>query len=270
MGVSVLLCLAGGGLLLRREANDRQAALLTQIDRLSAEQERLISRLDSDVRQTITNVQSAVDSRADERAAAAQTAAEQLREDIRAAISETRVPQSIAAQDVGDGHAQLTTPSDRGVHADFKIDVPGVSVRDAGSDAIVTFDSGLFVTGTILSPHAKALLTDLGHQLQPWVGRITVHVAGQTDSTPVPYARRYGDNAALGMARAMAVVDHLRATTGLPASLFSVGAAGESQAPYPNDTPDNRRRNRTVVLRISAKSSALDGGGNPPATSNAN
>jgi flagellar motor protein MotB len=48
------------------------------------------------------------------------------------------------------------------------------------------------------------------------------------------------------------VVEHLRATTGLPLSLFSVSSLGETQAPYPNDTPENAARNRTVELRIVA------------------
>jgi flagellar motor protein MotB len=127
-----------------------------------------------------------------------------------------------------------------------------VSLKPEGTESVVTFDVGLFSHGTNLNADAKSTLTALGRQLESHVGRINVSVVGHTDDVPLLLGQTYRDNVALGLARAMAVVNHLRATTNLPSNLFSISSFGESLPPYPNDTPDNRLRNRTVVIRISA------------------
>ncbi len=101
-----------------------------------------------------------------------------------------------------------------------------------------------------LKPEARDLLAALGRQLEPYVGQISVCVIGHTDDVPAPAGSVYRDNAGLAMARALAVVEHLRASASLPASMFSIRGLGEAAAPYPNDAPDGRARNRTVVIRI--------------------
>lgn len=134
---------------------------------------------------------------------------------------------------------------------EVRITVAGVSARTAASEVVVSFDSGLFGRGARLKSEAMTVLTALGRQLEPHIGRVSVHVVGFTDDVPMPAGDDYRDNTALGMDRSVAVVEHLRATAGLPANMFAVSSTGESGAPYPNDTQDNRIRNRTVVLKIS-------------------
>ena len=58
-------------------------------------------------------------------------------------------------------------------------------------------------------------------------------------------------SAALGMARAMKVVELLRAGGGLPADIFVLEGRDEKDSPHPNDTPQNKMRNRTVIVQIS-------------------
>ncbi len=127
----------------------------------------------------------------------------------------------------------------------------GVLVRREPDAVAVIFEAGLFARGKALKPEAAGRLTGFGRKLEPYVGKIAVEVIGYTDDRPLPAGGRYRDNFALGLGRAVAVVEHLRATSDLPARLFQVRSAGESQAPYANDTPENRLRNRTVVIRIS-------------------
>ncbi|MGH9768169.1 MAG: OmpA family protein, partial [Blastocatellia bacterium] len=137
------------------------------------------------------------------------------------------------------------------VQMDVRIAIPGVTLKPEGSALVVIFDEGLFTNGSVLKPEARILLASLGRQLAPHAGRITVTVIGHTDHWPMPAGRRYRDNAALGLARAVAVVERLRATAHLPGGAFSAVGAGEATPPYPNDA-HSHARNRTVTLRIAS------------------
>jgi len=131
------------------------------------------------------------------------------------------------------------------------IKVPGVSVRNQQNSTIVQFDEGLFRVAARLKPEAEEILSNLGHQLKPYAGRIAITVMGCTDLQPIPDGWIYPDNAALGMARAIAVVNHLKSKSGFLPSMFTLKSAGDLSAPYPNDTKENMRRNRTVIISIS-------------------
>jgi type VI secretion system protein ImpK len=139
----------------------------------------------------------------------------------------------------------------QGEPPNVNLKIPGASLRVERNDCVIIFDSGLFARGAELKPDAKTTLTELGRQLEPYVGRLALRVIGHTDDLPMPAEREFRDNIALGMARAVAVVDHLRATTRLPSSMFTMISPGEHLTPYANDTPENRERNRTVVIRLS-------------------
>jgi flagellar motor protein MotB len=130
------------------------------------------------------------------------------------------------------------------------IDLSSATVKTQENAVVVFFEEGLFLSLADLKPEAGALLSELGKQLQPHTSNISIRVVGHTDDIPVPRSWIYRDNTALGMARAVAVAEFLRNSARLPADLFLLQSAGESKAPYPNDTPANRLRNRTVVIRI--------------------
>jgi type VI secretion system protein ImpK len=124
------------------------------------------------------------------------------------------------------------------------------TVTSQKNELVVSFDEGLFLSRAALKPEAERLLAELGKQLKPHASTILIRVVGFTDDITVPDGWIYRDNAALGMARAVIVAEYLRNNAGLPVSLFLLQSAGDSEAPYPNDTPGNRLRNRTAVLRI--------------------
>jgi flagellar motor protein MotB len=145
-----------------------------------------------------------------------------------------------------------TTASDtkKKVPASLHLDVLGASLRRDGDEMVLSFAEGLFRRGVELRPEAQIALASLARQLEPWAGQLSVCVIGHTDDTPVPAGVPYRDNAALAMARAAVVVEHLRASASLPAGMFSVRGWGEIAAPYPNDSTANRVKNRTTVIRL--------------------
>ena len=133
----------------------------------------------------------------------------------------------------------------------IKPEISGISYRMEGNDGILVFHSGLFDGGANLKPEAKTLLSALSHQLEPYIGQISIVVVGHTNNIPMPPGQVYRDNFALGMARAVAVFEHLRQTAQLPSSIFYLCSAGEARPPYPNDKPNSRSLNQTVTLRLS-------------------
>ncbi len=134
---------------------------------------------------------------------------------------------------------------------EIEINVPGIIKRIDGNHVVLIFENGLFDNGAnILKPGAKHVLSLLGRQLRPYISKVLLRIIGHTDDLPLPAGSNYPDNESLGLARAAAVVDELRRTSHLPANMFYATAAGESYSPYPNDTRENRMKNRTVEMQI--------------------
>jgi outer membrane protein OmpA-like peptidoglycan-associated protein len=135
----------------------------------------------------------------------------------------------------------------------LSLKVPGATVKAQGDVRIVTFDSGIFMGGVRLSSAARRSLDALGRQLAPYGKRLSITVIGCTDNVPINMGGRYENNQDLGLARANEVAQHLQRSAKIPASVFQTLSYGERWTPYPNDTPENRARNRTAVLRISVR-----------------
>ena len=135
---------------------------------------------------------------------------------------------------------------------EVKISIPGVLVDTKDEQMVLIFETGLFLHQTELRTEIKSKLDLLANQLKPYIGRIQVNIEGHTDALPITRGWVYQDNISLGMQRAVTVIDYLRVKGQLPTKMFKASSVGEEQAIYPNDTPDNRLRNRTVVIRITA------------------
>jgi type VI secretion system protein ImpK len=133
---------------------------------------------------------------------------------------------------------------------EIEINVPGIIKKIDGSHVVLIFDKGLFDNGTnTLKPEAKHVLSLLGLQLRPYISKVLIGIIGHTDDLPLPGGSNYPDNESLGLARAATVIDELRRASNLPANMF-YAAAGEYYFPYPNDTRENRVKNRTVEMQI--------------------
>ena len=129
-----------------------------------------------------------------------------------------------------------------------KLNLSGVVLKSENGKTIISFDKGLFKRGTKLKTNACTILTALGKQLEPYKNQITLQVTGYTDDLPMPPGEKYPDNTSLGLSRALMVVEHLRATTGLSNVPFTI--RGTDRSPCPNDSYSSRLRNRTVSICI--------------------
>ncbi len=101
--------------------------------------------------------------------------------------------------------------------------------------------------GEKLSEEAKALLKKILPVLMYVENPVVIE--GHTDNIPLRFGGKYRDNFDLSLARAMAVADFLIAN-GLPESRISVAGLADLKPIAPNDTPENRRKNRRVELII--------------------
>jgi flagellar motor protein MotB len=129
----------------------------------------------------------------------------------------------------------------------LNLSLQGVQVTPVDGSLQVSFERGLFLFETYLSAEGLKMLTQLGQQLEPQANAIHITIIGFHDDT-----ERDG-YFSIGLLRALRVYDHLLASTQLAGSAFTLQPQGERPAPYPNDLPENRARNRTVMLIITVR-----------------
>jgi type VI secretion system protein ImpK len=125
---------------------------------------------------------------------------------------------------------------------------PGIVTEKTPNQVSVNFRNGIFQHGITLRPDAKKEIVGLARQLRPYADSISITVVGCTDDLPVRANSQYRGNVALRLARANAVFLLLTKTAGLPETSLSIQSSPFT--PYPNDSPDNQARNRTVILRV--------------------
>lgn len=128
------------------------------------------------------------------------------------------------------------------VLAGLDAEVPGTRVRRDHDELEVTFTRSLFRTDASFSPSGRRVLGRLGTRLRPYADRLVVTVIGYTDARPMRGGGPYASNLELGTARAAAVRELLRRTSGLPTSRIPVSSLGGVTGPHA----------KTATLRISA------------------
>lgn len=107
----------------------------------------------------------------------------------------------------------------------------------------ILFDRG----GATLTPEAQALIERLGGVLKS-IGMV-VNVSGHTDDIPIR-SGLYGSNYELSTARSTAVVIDLIERVGFPGEMIFPSGYGEYRPIAPNDSLENRARNRRVEFVI--------------------
>jgi chemotaxis protein MotB len=117
----------------------------------------------------------------------------------------------------------------------------------------LVFDSGVFTSLITPSDAAIKQLRQIADTLRPQMGSLKVIIEGHTDDKPLRKTSTYDGNDALALARAEAVRKILISNGRLPAAAVSARHAGGRKPPYPNNSDSNRRRNRTVVIRLVRK-----------------
>ncbi len=125
-------------------------------------------------------------------------------------------------------------------------EVEGITTRIEGNALIVTFNSSLFKYETLFTDPGKETLTQVGNLLRPYSGQISVDVAGFVDISET-------SRTDLNLLRATTVITYLQDTIPLPQSDFRIISSEGLGAPFDNNIPDERLKNRTVILIIRSK-----------------
>lgn len=134
--------------------------------------------------------------------------------------------------------------------ADWKI--PGTETFLSGGAYLVRFNDPVFISGDKISVEGMRALKAVAAKLVTLKPGTRVTVMGHTDDVPLSKPTpQFQSNADIAAARAKVATEHLaqfaRAGKGLA---FDSRAADLSQAPFPNDTPQNRRLNRTATVQV--------------------
>jgi chemotaxis protein MotB len=123
---------------------------------------------------------------------------------------------------------------------DIRIDARGLVVSLPEEAAFAT-------ANTDMSAEAQALIGRVAAAVAPTTGAIRIE--GHTDDVPIRTAR-FASNWELSTARASAVVAYLVEQSGFDPMRLSAAGYGEFHPRVPNDTPENRARNRRIDVVI--------------------
>ncbi len=134
--------------------------------------------------------------------------------------------------------------------AEWKI--PGTECFRIGDAIRVRFSDPVFVSGDKISIEGMRALKAVGAKLATLKPGTRVVVTGHTDDVPLSKPTpQFKDNADLAEARAEVAREHLEQFARTGKGLAFESRAGDlSQAPFPNDTPRNRRLNRTATVDV--------------------
>ncbi len=123
-----------------------------------------------------------------------------------------------------------------------------VSVIQSGRGLVLDINvKALFHEGdTALQDKALKTLSDVAGVLQP--GNLAIEVEGHTDNVPINTAQ-FPSNWELSSARASSVV-RLFIKQGVDSKRLTAAGVADNQPLVPNDTPENRAKNRRVTVTI--------------------
>ena len=119
----------------------------------------------------------------------------------------------------------------------------------------VLFDMGdttLSDAGRTSIARVTAMLQDIAKTIPPEIDWV-IRVDGHTDSTPLSGTGRYRDNWELSQARALAVVRYMVDELGFPADRLAPTGFAETRPLVPEDTPENRAKNRRIELKLTER-----------------
>gem|GEM_PF-1260168 len=131
-----------------------------------------------------------------------------------------------------------------------KISLKGIRIFKTDEKMTILFEEGLFTEGTQFHQSARPLLAKVGRQIAGIAPDVQIQVVGCTDDLPMVAGSLYTDNGALGLARAVKVIEIMRTVTGRPASAFIAQSMVENNYPYSINSSESKMRNRTVVISL--------------------
>ena len=129
---------------------------------------------------------------------------------------------------------------------------PGINVRYSNQGAHITFeDFLLFDFGQAdMNPGGLAFLDKMGDLIQKIP--FPVRVEGHTDNVPI-HTARYPSNWELSIARAVSVVKYFAESGKINPQRLSAVGYGATRPLVPNDSRENRTRNRRVEIVLATE-----------------
>lgn len=131
--------------------------------------------------------------------------------------------------------------------------IRGITLESKNNETTVLFNEGLFSRGDHIKSDQRITLDNISQALTPYAGQILVKIIGSTDNTPISLSTAFKTNDDLSISRAKAVFDRIYESSRIPREDIMMGSLSESNSRFPNDTPENRMKNRTVLINISQK-----------------
>lgn len=131
--------------------------------------------------------------------------------------------------------------------------IDGITVDSENNEITILFNEGLFVRGDKIKSDQNITLDNISQTLSPYAGQIIVIIIGSTDNTPISFSNAFKTNDDLSISRAKAVFDMVYKSSRIPREDLMIGSLSESNTLFPNDTQENRMKNRTVFIKISPK-----------------
>ncbi len=146
-------------------------------------------------------------------------------------------PEEIRAREEMPGKSLIADFPEESSLPEWKI--PGAKVTTADGGWTVTFEVPIFDPPAYISKQGMLMIKELVKKLKNLDGG-TVLVTGYADNL----------NADVAMKRAEVAADHLKAFAKNGTLTFRTAVGAEADAPWPNDTPEHRRLNQTVVVKV--------------------
>lgn len=131
------------------------------------------------------------------------------------------------------------------VQGEVKLDKDGLKITLEEQGKNVFFESG----SAELTPAMEGLLVKIAPVLKDLVKKHEVVIEGHTDTVGIKNDL-YLSNWELSTARATTVVEHMISQHGFPPTQMAASGYGEFRPAVPNDTPENRSKNRRVVFFV--------------------
>jgi len=130
-----------------------------------------------------------------------------------------------------------------------------ISVEVEGNTVIIRLPEEVaFPSGSdAVSPEIVDIIDRLAPAMRESEG--VIMVTGHTDDRPIA-SSKFSSNWELSADRAVSVIEEIMKYTGINQSRFAAVGHGSTKPIAPNDTPENRAKNRRVDIRIVEKQDA--------------
>jgi chemotaxis protein MotB len=167
---------------------------------------------------------------------------------LNTSVSGSSVQQQITASSLA---AQQSVASQLQQIAEASGAGESVSVTEQPQGVTVSLSAGLlFQSGTAaLKPGAKQLIDQISGALKDIENPLEI-VAYTDDIAPEPTNSNFKDNWQVGSARGYSVLRQLVDVDKLPEQRLALGNRGQYTPLLPNDSPENRAKNRRVDINI--------------------